>query len=107
MSDDAPAPTVEGVPLDASMVEGRLTMSVELEPATVRLATPRHDPLSRREIHLSVELVADGVSVMLRFNADEAAALLAGLEETVPAVVRADVEDAPDVDLFDPDGGPP
>ena len=105
MSDDEPAPTVEGIPLDACMADGRLTMAVDREPATVRLATPRHDPLSRREVHLSVELVADGVSVTLLFNADEAAALIAALDETVPAAVQTD--DGPDVDLFDPDGGPP
>lgn len=93
MSRDAPAPTIEDVPLDACLADGRLTMSVDREPATVRLATPRLDPLSRREVCLSLEVAADGVSATLRFNADEAAALLAALDETLPAAVQVDAVD--------------
>jgi len=100
-----PAPTIEDVPLDASIVDGRLAMTVDREPATVRLATPRHDPLSRQETHLSLEVSADGVTASLQFDADEAAALVAALDETLPAGVRTDAEAAPDVELFGPDGG--
>jgi hypothetical protein len=105
MSGEEPAPTIEDVPLNASISEGRLEMCVDREPATVRLAAPRHAPLSRQEIHLAVEVIADGVTASLLFDAGEVVALRDALDEVVPPAVRPDDDaDTADVDLLDTNG---
>ena len=97
--------TLEEVMVDLSVSEGRLGMAVESEPARVRLLRTDHELLSRVQPALALEVSGDGVHTSLWLDTDDTEALSRAVERALADPTGTD--DAPDVDLFDPDGRGP
>jgi len=103
--------TLEGVRTDLSLSEGRVIMTVESEPSTVRLFRPERHPLPRSEPALTLEMRGEGFHGSVWLSGAEAEALVPALQASFGALQASfgDLTDGaeagtPDV-VLDRDGG--